>query len=212
MTFCLLLAVTITLIQDNKCLLSVEIGLPHPGFFPFDEISATVYPKDIFPTETPSTKSSLFSWITRFFGISQSSRDELRIRRYAKHAGDLNLAKILQYGPSYGQTELNDIIREIVQQIYKPAYGNWTILIHSGNTDGWVRAVMTLCDPGDTILACEWTYPSAMVASRPLGMKIVSVATDGGGMRSDALLEILSSWNENDRGAPRSVLITYPMC
>jgi aromatic amino acid aminotransferase I len=186
------------------------IGLPDPGLFPFDDISATLSSKDAFLAVPSPTKPSLFSWITHFFGGSQKSRDEVSIRRYAKHSGDLSLAKMLQYGISSGSKELEGIIREFVQRIHKPAYGNWAVLIHSGNTDGWVRAVMTLCDPGDTVLACEWTYPSVMAGSRPLGMKFVSVATDGGGMRSDALLETLSSWDEKERGAPRFVAYRIP--
>lgn len=202
MTFFPLLAVTITLTHNNKYSLSLGLGLPHPDFFPFDKISATVYSKDVFPTDSPGTTLSLFSRIAHFFG---KGREEINIKRYAKQAGDLSLAESLQYGLSSGQPELQGIIREIVHRIYKPAYRDWTILIHSGNTDGWGRAVMTLCDPGDVILACEWTYPSAMAASRPLGITAVSVAADEGGMRSDALLETLSSWDENERGAPRFV-------
>ncbi|EKM80315.1 hypothetical protein AGABI1DRAFT_113513 [Agaricus bisporus var. burnettii JB137-S8] len=190
-------------------LLSIAGGLPHPDFFPFDKISATVYSKDVFPTDSPVTTLSLFSRIAQFFG---KGRDEINIKRYAKQAGDLSLAESLQYGLSSGQPGLQGIIREIVHRIYKPAYRDWTILIHSGNTDGWGRAVMTLCDPGDVILACEWTYPSAMAASRPLGITAVSVAADEGGMRSDALLETLSSWDEKERGAPRPrVMYTIPV-
>ncbi len=87
-----------------------------------------------------------------------------------------------------------------------PAYSNWATLVHAGNTDGWARVTMTLCNPGDTVLTCEWTYPSAIATTNPLGIKAIPVPLDGEGMRSDALLEILSTWDENERGMPRCVL------
>jgi aromatic amino acid aminotransferase I len=98
------------------------------------------------------------------------------------------------------------MIQEFVERVYKPGYANWKILVHTGNTDGWVKAVMTLCDPGDTIVTTEWTYPSALAAAKPLGIKIISVPLDGEGMRSDALFELLATLDESVRGAPRYVL------
>lgn len=186
-------------------------GLPHPSLFPFDEVSASVYFQNAFPTvDSSSTKSPLVSWITRLFsGKSQGRLDKLKIKKYAKHPGDLNLAKLLQYGLSSGLPDLQRVIENFVGRVYKPAYANWAALIHTGNTDGWLRAVMTFCDPGDIILTCEWTYPSAIAASRPLGIEAVPVAMDGEGMRSDVLLGILSGWDENKRGAPRYLLPSF---
>jgi len=49
-----------------------------------------------------------------------------------------------------------------VEKVYQPAYGNWTTLVHTGNTDGWAKSVLTLLNPGEGVLCSEWTYPSAL--------------------------------------------------
>ncbi|KAF9451689.1 PLP-dependent transferase [Macrolepiota fuliginosa MF-IS2] len=194
-------------------IISLAGGLPHPDLFPVDELSANVYSQDAFPTEIPPTKPSLVSWITRLFsGRDQNKWDKLKVPRYPKQSGDINLATLLQYGLSTGSPQLQEFIKEFTSRVYKPAYGNWSILVHAGNTDGWMKAVMTLCDPGDVILTCEWTYPSAVATAHPLGIKPIPVPIDGEGMRSDALFEILSTWDEVERGAKRPrVMYTVPV-
>ncbi len=61
-----------------------------------------------------------------------------------------------------GQPKLTEIIREFVEKVFLPAYGNWTTLIHTGNTDGWTKVVSTILNPGDGLIVSEWTYPSAI--------------------------------------------------
>lgn len=59
---------------------------------------------------------------------------------------------------------------------------------------------MTFCNPGDGILASEWTYPSAMASALPFGVTPVAIAMDGQGMRSDDLRKVLSEWDVEARG------------
>ncbi|KAJ3571430.1 hypothetical protein NP233_g3765 [Leucocoprinus birnbaumii] len=195
----------------RKDIIMLAGGLPHPDLFPFEDVSASVYPPNAFPSNN-STKPSFFSWITSLFSHKGQTWEKLKIRRYAKETGDLNLAQLLQYGLSSGLPDLQKLLQEIVERIYQPAYGNWKVLIHTGNTDGWAKAIMTLCDPGDTFLTSEWTYPSAISAATPLGFKAVPIPMDNEGERSDALLVLLSTWDENVRGAPRPrVMYTVPI-
>ena len=55
-----------------------------------------------------------------------------------------------------------DFFNEFTSKVYKPGYKNFATLVHAGNTDGWGKAVTTLCNPGEGVLTEEWTYPSAM--------------------------------------------------
>lgn len=109
----------------------------------------------------------------------------------------------LQYGMAGGVPQLQDVTKEFTRKVYRPGYDNYTTLVHIGNTDGWVKAIMTLCNPGEGILAAEWTYPSAMSTMVPLGIRPVSVPMDGQGIRSDKLRSLLSAWDKDRRGMPR---------
>lgn len=64
-----------------------------------------------------------------------------------------------------GLPQLKEILHEFVEKVYQPAYGNWTTLIHTGNTDGWAKTVQTILNPGDGLIVSEWTYPSALAVS-----------------------------------------------
>lgn len=76
----------------------------------------------------------------------------------------------------------------------------------------WSKAVQTFCNRGEVFLTDEWTYPSALSSSRPLGVEPVAVKIDGEGMRSDDLRKVLAEWNEADRGAKRPhVMYTVPV-
>jgi len=66
-----------------------------------------------------------------------------------------------------------------------------------------MKVVLTLCNPGEGILASAWTYPSAMASMLPHGISPVPVPIDGQGMRSDSLRVILAGWDEVARGMPR---------
>ena len=94
-------------------------------------------------------------------------------------------------------------MREFVAKVHQPGYSACTTLIDTGNTDGWSRAVQTLCNPGEVFLTEEWTYPSAIASSHPFNVKPIPVAMDSEGMRADDLRKILSEWDESVRGAKR---------
>lgn len=127
----------------------------------------------------------------------------LYVPKYPVKPGDLNLAMALQYGMARGIPQLQEVTKEFTRKVYRPGYNNYTTLVRIGNTDGWVKAVMTLCNPGEGILAAEWTYPSAMSVVVPFRIKPVSVHMDSQGIRSDKLCSLLLEWDENEHGMPR---------
>ena len=131
----------------------------------------------------------------------------ITVPKYPSSSDDINLAVSLQYGTAQGIVQLQKFMKEFVAKVYQPGYADCTTLIDTGNTDGWSRAVLTLCNPGEVFLTEEWTYPSAVASAHPYGIKPVPVAMDSEGMRADDLRKILSEWDESARGAKRYVLV-----
>ena len=91
----------------------------------------------------------------------------------------------------------------------KPAYSDFEILLHSGNTDGWNKVVNILCEFGDYILVEEHTYPSSQAVWAPMGCKGVPISIDKDGMVPAALELVLKNWNTTHPGAKRPHLHVF---
>ena len=84
--------------------------------------------------------------------------------------------------------------------------------MQTGNTDGWSRCARVLCNPGDVIIAEEWTYPSSLASCQPYNIRPIPIAMDSEGMRADVLRSTLAEWDETARGARRPhVIYTIPV-
>lgn len=127
----------------------------------------------------------------------------ITVPKFPSSSDEINLATALQYGVPQGIVQLRQFLKEFVKKVYQPGYSDFTILPHAGNTDGWSRAMQTLCNTGEVFLTEEWTYPSAVYASHPYNVKPIAIAMDSEGMRADNLRKVLSEWNEATRGAKR---------
>jgi aromatic amino acid aminotransferase I len=51
-----------------------------------------------------------------------------------------------------GIPSLESFIKDYSARFYKPGFSDWTVLVHTGNTDGWTRVVYSLLNPGDSML------------------------------------------------------------
>jgi len=193
-------------------LISLAGGLPNAQYFPIASISGELLAPDSFPLKTEPEESSL-SWFWKLFSRSDKERTTtFTVDKYPKHPGDLNLATGLQYGMASGLPQMKEILHEFVEKVFQPAYGNWTTLLHTGNTDGWGKTVQTILNPGDGLIVSEWTYPSALAGARPYGIKLVPIGMDAEGMSSAALRKTLAEWDESTRGMPRPhVMYTVPI-
>ncbi|RXW11690.1 hypothetical protein EST38_g14165 [Candolleomyces aberdarensis] len=190
-------------------LISLAGGLPSPDYFPFSSVGADILLPTSFPTQA-GTSNGAFSWLWNLFSSGQT--DSISIPRYASKPGDLDLASILQYNMSSGHPKLREFAKEVTDKVFRPAYSDYAILAHVGNTDGWMKAVLTLCNPGEGVLTDAWTYPSALACMKPYNINPVAVAMDGEGMRADALRELLLTWDAESRGMPRPhVMYTIPV-
>ena len=163
----------------------------------------------------PSSEKSALSWVWKLFGTGSSKErtSPLTIPKYANNpVEEVNLATALQYGTAQGIIPLQKFIKDFTARVFQPAYADFTTLIHTGNTDGWSRAVLTLCNPGEVFITEEWTYPSALYSSKPFGVNPTPIAMDSEGMRADDLRKTLAEWDETARGAPRPhVMYTVPV-
>ena len=73
------------------------------------------------------------------FGSPKKEKTQpLIVNKYAAHDGDLNLAALLQYTPTIANPQLEKIMYEFSTKVFKPAYADYTTLVHTGNTDGSV--------------------------------------------------------------------------
>ncbi|TFK75944.1 PLP-dependent transferase [Pluteus cervinus] len=187
-------------------LINLAGGLPHPDYFPYSRVSADA----LVPSSFATSRESSLSWLWNLFSGDKST--SLTVPRYPAKDGDINLAQALQYGLARGMPQIQDFIRRFTAEVYQPAYDNWATLINSGNTDGWCRAALTLCNPGEGIFAAEWTYPSAKATVIPLGVRMVPLPMDIQGIRSDKFREILATWDDKSRNMSRPhVLYTIPI-
>lgn len=179
------------------------LGIPNPVYFPFDNLKADALVFDSFSTTTKAQNKGALSWLWDLFSNTQTSTTPILIPKYAENPNDINLAVSLQYGLARGIPHLQKFVQEFSSKVYKPPYANFATLLHTGNTDGWVKAVTTFCNPGEGVFTSEWTYPSAIASMAPYGIRAVPVAMDGQGMSSNALREVLVSWDEQTRGMSR---------
>ncbi|KWU47033.1 PLP-dependent transferase [Rhodotorula sp. JG-1b] len=169
-------------------IISMAGGLPHPSLFPFVDASVSVYPPngDLSGPIPPA-----------------SDRMTLNFQKYPSSKGTVDLSTILQYGSCEGLFPLREWVRKYTLDVYQPAYSNFEILLHEGNTSAWTKVVRLLCEPGDMILCEEFTFPSAMAVWVPLGCKAVPIKLDGQGMRADHLEEVLANWETSHPGLKR---------
>lgn len=160
-------------------------GLPSPEYFPFESISAEVYPFDKLSktaptlsvtqsenTETTVKPQSFFSWL---FG--KKPNISIEIKKYPNPSAgvnDINLATLLQYQGAEGHPALLAFIREFTEKVYDPGYNDWDVLPHIGATAGWNQVVNLLMERGDSLLVEEWTYPGATGPYIPLDVKQVA--------------------------------------
>ncbi|EJD01652.1 PLP-dependent transferase [Fomitiporia mediterranea MF3/22] len=196
-------------------IISLAGGMPAPAYFPLSTLSGEMLVPDSFATVPANSSDSGLSWFWRLFSSNKKERTEhMSIPKYtsAKPSEEISLDVALQYGTAQGLIPLQNFMREFTKRVYRPQYADFTTLVHAGNTDGWGKAMQTLCNPGEKFLTEEWTYPSALASARPYGVMPVAIKIDNEGMRSDDLRKVLEEWDEEARGAKRPHLMyTVPV-
>ncbi|KAG0214377.1 Aromatic/aminoadipate aminotransferase 1 [Mortierella sp. GBA30] len=166
-------------------IVSLGSGLPHPSTFPFQSLSAEV--KRINPT-IKAIKPTVVG------ASSQTSVDLVTVPHGPQPGKAENLSDSLQYGLGSGMESLRMFCKEHVNQVHRPQYQDWDVVLSAGNTDAFAKALSMLCNRGDKVLVEEWTYPAALEMMEPLGIGHVPVKMDDEGMSAVALKDLLDNW------------------
>ncbi|KAL7424065.1 hypothetical protein Q5752_001650 [Cryptotrichosporon argae] len=188
---------------DMPGMISFGGGYPHPSTFPVNGMTISV----------PFAEKSVF-----IPGFGTASPDALL--PLAEYTAPLkgeplnpNLTNELQYGATYGAPHFVAWLKEHVARVHNPPYAGWQILNTAGNTDGVDGVMRTLFNRGDSCLVEEFSYPGSLTGLQSQGIVPVGVAMDGDGPTATAMDDILGSWDDAARGAPRPrVLILVPTC
>jgi len=154
--------------------------------------------------------------------------------------GEERMAKALQYGPTPGDTHLQQQMRDLISHYHNPPNPDWVVSVSAGNQDALDKAFTMLVNssdrleevpmpkeldaqnkgpagklhPGDFVLIENPTYSGVINAFSPLTSNVLPVDTDKNGMRPDKLLHMLEPWKPEDAKNPASdiprVLYTIP--
>ncbi|GJJ11574.1 hypothetical protein Clacol_005809 [Clathrus columnatus] len=198
-------------IKPKPGTISMSGGHPDPTLFPIENLHIDALLSNSFATKN-GKNSSFLEWIWSKIGTRASPKTETyTVNKFGVKSEDIDLAHALQYSGAGGMIQLQEFAREFTKTVYTPAYGDWTILADCGNTDATSRCLATFCNPGDSIIVEEWTYPSFLASARPMGVKPVPVKVDGQGMMAIDLERILSTWDENVQGRRPRTMYTVPI-
>ncbi|KAL0068926.1 hypothetical protein AAF712_003919 [Marasmius tenuissimus] len=169
-------------------IVSLAGGLPHPSLFPYHALRLDVYAPD------------------SLGGHEQSST----VTIHSEKSGDgkkIDISTALQYTHSKGSPRLSSFVRKFTEDVLRPGYSDFEILLNFGNTDAWNKVVSLLCEEGDYILVEQHTYPSAQALWAPMGCRAAPIPMDKDGIIPKALEQLLGGWDEAGKGAKRPKLL-----
>lgn len=179
-------------------MISLGGGLPCAENFPIESISMKIPVSPDFSEEA-----------TRVSG------ETVTIGKYdvEKNDGVYDLSIALNYGQANGSAQMMRFVTEHTELVCNPPYADWRTALTVGSTGALEQALRMFCDRqrGDSILTEEYSFSTALETAAPLGVKVFGVALDEQGLRPESMDEILSNWDESDRGARKPhVLYTVP--
>ncbi|KAK7451732.1 hypothetical protein VKT23_012412 [Stygiomarasmius scandens] len=178
--------------MNEPGMISLAGGLPHPSAFPYSSLQFQVYSPEV-DVVLESTDSAPLV--------------DISLGKYSSPDHTNSLSVALQYGVSTGSKSLSAFLYDFVKRVLQPAYSDYEILLHFGNTDAWNKVVNLLCEPGDYILVEEYTYPSAQAVWAPMGCRGVPISMDKDGILPEALGRVLGEWEQVHPGTKRPHLL-----
>ncbi|KAI1618534.1 aromatic amino acid aminotransferase I [Exophiala viscosa] len=168
-------------------------GLPSSEYFPFEEVSAKVPVAPAFAEADTAT-----SGVT----VSSGKYDTVRDGK-----SDLDLAIALNYGQAMGPGALIRFLTEHTEIVHDPPYSDWDICLTAGSTSALEIALRMFTGRSHYVITEEYTFSSAIETVVPLGAKMLGIKMDADGMLPGELDDVLSSWDENARRAPKPFLM-----
>lgn len=173
-------------------LISLGGGLPSSQYFPFERIDVKVPQAPRF-----SERETLEHGVIRTAGKHDI--------REGKSLYDLEVC--LNYGQATGSAQLMRFVTEHTELVHKPPYADWASCLTAGSVVALEMCFRMFCARGDYILAEEYSFCTAIEGARPLGVKILGVRVDKEGMLATDLDDILSNWDEVERGGRKPFLL-----
>ncbi|KAJ1665090.1 hypothetical protein EV178_003529 [Coemansia sp. RSA 1646] len=170
----------------DPTIVSLGAGLPHPDTFPFASISATVAEAGMSVANSGAATKA----------VSITTK-----KPTAKVEG---LERFLQYGNGRGVPSYTRFAYEHTERVHDPPYEDWDVVVSSGNTDAFTKAIALFYHSGDTLVVDEWTYPAAIETVRPMGIHLCPVDMDSEGMMPSELDRLCETW-DGPGNAPRLV-------
>ena len=177
-------------------------GLPLADYFPWDNVEYDFpqppFSRGIGHPLMPGESSTQNADVSR---ATLRKKDKL-------HAGDVPLARALQYGFSQGQPELLEFLREHTKLIHTMQYSDWDVLATAGSTNAWESTLRVFCNKGDVVLFESYSFSSCLAASQAQGIVTFPVPIDENGIIPEKLETILDNWTPGAR-KPK-ILYTIP--
>lgn len=182
-------------------------GLPHPSYFPYDTLEASVAVPGRFPSSdnqpTPQNASMDLSKSERLLIPKLSETPNIAER--------IDLETALQYGVAVGYPPLHSFIRQFVRKNLHPNVpytGGPEVIMTCGSTDGFFKTIETFTNVWSEdrnwirerqgVLCEEFAYMTAIQTAKPRGVNIVPVTIDAEGMKVDGkggLADVLDNWD-----------------
>ena len=155
--------------------------------------------------------AELYPWSSAINNLSSSAQeiDTAEGKHVAGQNRSLDVAAALNYANAMGSPPLVRFLTEHMEIVHDPPYGDWNVCLTSGSTSSMEIALRIFCDFGDNVLAEEFTYPGFSAVAALIGVRVRGIAMDSEGLRSDALDQILSTWDFS-QGRKPSLLYTVP--
>jgi aromatic amino acid aminotransferase I len=177
-------------------LISLGGGLPSSEYFPFEELSLKVPTVGHFSAEETKTSGKVLT----------SGRHDL-----AEDKSIFDISTAFNYGQGSGAAQLLRWITEHTEMVHKPKYEDWRCTMSIGSTSGLDMGLRIFCEPGDFILAEDYTFAAAVETALGMGLKLAGIPMDNEGIIPSKMDSLLTNWDPQERGGPKPhVLYTVP--
>ena len=155
--------------------------------------------------------AEFYPWSSAAFNLSPSAHaiETSGANNVSQRQQGFDLATALNYGNAVGSPPLLRFLTEHIEIVHDPLYSDWGVCLTCGSTSSMEIALRVFCNPGETVLSEEYTYPGFSEVAALVSIRVQGVPMDSNGLRSDSLDEILSTWDTAEGPKPR-LLYTIP--
>ena len=151
----------------------------------------------------------LYPWSSAAFTLTPAAQTVESLKRMHAREDAYGLAVALNYGTSGGSPLLVRFLTEHTEIMHDPPYSDWGVCVTCGSTSSMEVALRMFCNPGDSVLCEDHTYPGFTEVSSLVRLKVHGVPMDSQGLSSQALEEMLSGWDTSKSPKPK-LLYTIP--